>query len=42
MAFLFKDKKLRYQYFNDDLYTIISDGKEYFVVNNHDNDVVQK
>jgi len=40
--FLFKDKKLRYQYFNDNLYTIISDGKEYFVVNNHDNDVVQK
>ena len=40
--FLFKDKKLRYQYYNDNLYTIISDGKEFFIVNNHDNGVVRK
>ena len=40
--FLFKDQKLRYQYYNENLYTIVSDGKEFFIVNNHDNGVVQK
>lgn len=40
--FLFKDKKMRYQYFKDKLYTIIYKDNKFFLIHNHDNKIVQK
>jgi len=40
--FLLKDQMLRYQYFHENLYTIIAKNDNYFLVNNYDNKIVQK
>ena len=40
--FLLKDQMLRYQYFNEDLYTIIAKDDYYFLINNFNNKTVQK
>jgi len=40
--FLVKDKKMRYQYFNNKLYTIIYKDNKFFLIHNHDNKIVQK
>ena len=40
--FMLKDKMLRYQYYEEDLYTIIAKNDRYFLVNNFKNEVVQK
>ena len=39
---MLKDKMLRYQYYEEDLYTIIAKNDRYFLVNNFKNEVVQK
>ena len=40
--FLLKDEMLRYQYFHEDLYTIIAKNDYYFLINNFNNKTVQK
>lgn len=40
--FLIKDEKMRYQYFKEDLYTIIYKNNKFFLIHNFDNKIVQK
>ena len=40
--FLIKNEKMRYQYFKDDLYTIIYKNNKFYLIHNHDNKIVQK
>jgi len=40
--FMLKDKMLRYEYFDEDLYTIIAKNDYYFLISNFDNKTVQK
>ena len=39
---LLKDSKVRYEYLNDNLYTIIYKSPNYFIIHNHDKSIVQK
>ena len=40
--FLIKGEKMRYQYFKEDLYTIIYKNNKFFLIHNFDNKIVQK
>ena len=40
--FLFKDQKLRYQYYSKDLFTIFQNNNRFYLLNNNDTTVIRK